>query len=114
MSQPDPKLNDHPPVWNAIIDMFKDSDDEINKLLVLDMRKRHRKGMETYGVPLQPFNGRDALVDAYEEVLDLCVYLKQVEIETGKHNSAELIGALAIAQLLRYKLYQRKNSEWSG
>ena len=26
--------------------------------------------------PLQAFNGRDSLKDAYEEALDLCVYLR--------------------------------------
>lgn len=28
-------------------------------------------------MPLQPFNGRDALVDAYQEAVDLAVYLRQ-------------------------------------
>jgi len=28
-----------------------------------------------------PFNGRDALKDAYEEALDLAMYLKQAMIE---------------------------------
>lgn len=34
-------------------------------------------GRRKYGTPLQPFNGRDPLVDAYQEVLDLAVYLRQ-------------------------------------
>lgn len=47
-------------------------------LLVLkDMEDRRRGGVEKYGTPLQPNNGRDALVDAYQEALDLCVYLRQ-------------------------------------
>ena len=33
-------------------------------------------GIRKYGTPLQPDNGRDSLQDAYEEALDLCVYLK--------------------------------------
>lgn len=50
-------------------------------LLVLkDMEERRKHGIEKYGVPVQPYNGRDPLVDAYQEVLDLCVYLRQ-EIE---------------------------------
>ncbi|MEO6034334.1 MAG: hypothetical protein ABIQ35_03680 [Verrucomicrobiota bacterium] len=32
-------------------------------------------------VPLQPFNGRDALHDAYEEVLDLAQYFRQALYE---------------------------------
>ena len=27
------------------------------------------------------FNGRDALLDAYEEAIDLCMYLKQAIVE---------------------------------
>ena len=34
-----------------------------------------------YGVGLQPHNGRDVLRDAYEEALDLCVYLRQAIFE---------------------------------
>jgi hypothetical protein len=36
-----------------------------------------QKGIQTYGIPLQAFNGRDALQDLYEELLDACCYLKQ-------------------------------------
>lgn len=47
-------------------------------LLVLkDMEERRKHGIEKYGVPVQPDNGRDPLVDAYQEALDLCVYLRQ-------------------------------------
>ncbi len=42
-----------------------------------DMEKRRKHGIEKYGVPVQPFNGRDPLIDAYQEALDLCVYLRQ-------------------------------------
>lgn len=47
-------------------------------LLVLkDMEERRLLGIDKYGTPLQPFNGRDPLIDAYQECLDLCVYLRQ-------------------------------------
>lgn len=47
-------------------------------LLVLeDMKARRFNGIAKYGVPVQPGNGRIALVDAYQECLDLCVYLRQ-------------------------------------
>lgn len=45
---------------------------------------RKRLGVERYGQPLQAFNGRDALRDAYEEALDLLVYLRQVQVEGGR------------------------------
>lgn len=45
------------------------------------LSERKRLGVERYGVALQAHNGRDALVDAFEEAIDLCVYLGQVLIE---------------------------------
>lgn len=64
--EPPPKPNNSVPVWNAVI---------------LDMNARNQFGISKYGTPLQANNGRDALKDAYEEALDLCVYLKQALIE---------------------------------
>lgn len=50
-------------------------------LLVLrDMEERRGLGIERYGKPVRADNGRDHLVDAYQEALDLCVYLR-AEIE---------------------------------
>jgi len=54
-------------------------------LVIKDMIERDSMGTEKYGTRLQPFNGRGALVDAYQEVLDLAVYLRQkIYEETGK------------------------------
>lgn len=63
--QPPPIPNSRPAVWD---------------LVIADMKERDSVGRSRYGTPLQPFNGRDALVDAYQEALDLVVYLRQ-EIE---------------------------------
>ena len=46
-------------------------------LVIADMQERDHLGRERYGTPLQSHNGRDALVDAYQEALDLAVYLRQ-------------------------------------
>lgn len=46
-----------------------------------DIEKRKQVGIETYGVALHTHNGRSALRDAYEEILDLAVYLKQMLME---------------------------------
>lgn len=45
------------------------------------MKNRDQMGRKKYGTPLQPNNGRDALQDAYEEALDLAVYLRQAIYE---------------------------------
>ena len=38
--------------------------------------ERRAQGIERYGVPLQRGNGRDHLVDALQEALDLMAYLR--------------------------------------
>ena len=53
----------------------------IQDLVIADVQARKEVGRARYGTVLQPFNGRDALRDAYEEALDLCQYLKQALVE---------------------------------
>lgn len=59
--QPAPTPNAHPATW---------------PLVMVDMASRDHLGRKRYGTPLQPHNGRDTLRDAYEEALDLAVYLR--------------------------------------
>lgn len=53
----------------------------IQDLVLRDVTLRKRLGVERYGTVLQPHNGRDALLDAYQEVLDLAMYLRQMIFE---------------------------------
>jgi hypothetical protein len=62
VEQPTPVGNSSTPVW---------------ELVITDMRERDNGGRQRYGTPLQANNGRDALIDAYQEALDLAVYLRQ-------------------------------------
>ena len=48
----------------------------IQDLVVADILKRKQFGINKYGTALQAHNGRDMLLDAYEEALDLCIYLR--------------------------------------
>jgi len=64
--QPKPKKNKLPAVWD---------------LVIKDMKERDKFGLKRYGVRLQPHNGRNVLQDAYEEALDLVVYLRQAIYE---------------------------------
>ena len=50
----------------------------IMPLVLKDLQDRYKVGIQRYGNPLMSFNGRDALWDAYEESLDLCLYLRQI------------------------------------
>lgn len=53
------------------------SSGDVWSMVMADMADRRNVGIERYGTSLQPHNGRDALVDAYQEALDLAVYLRQ-------------------------------------
>lgn len=49
--------------------------------VIADLVARAEVGMRKHGTPLATCNGRDALMDAYQEALDLCMYLKQAILE---------------------------------
>jgi len=46
-------------------------------LVMKDLTARAEEGHKKYGTYLETHNGRDALMDAYQEALDLCMYLRQ-------------------------------------
>lgn len=46
-------------------------------MVIADLEARREFGRKKYGDELRVDNGRDALVDAYQEALDLCIYLRQ-------------------------------------
>jgi hypothetical protein len=53
----------------------------VHDMVIDDIRKRLELGIGRYGTKLQPFNGRRALRDAYDEALDLACYLRQAIFE---------------------------------
>lgn len=55
---------------------------DVAQLVHEDLEDRVEEGREQYGERLQAGNGRNALVDAYEEALDLALYLRQQLAET--------------------------------
>jgi len=46
-------------------------------LVLQDIEDRVEFGVKKYGTKLKTFNGRNALWDAYQEALDLVMYLRQ-------------------------------------
>lgn len=50
----------------------------IHDMVVVDVLARKAMGLAKYGTRLQADNGRDALVDAYQELLDGACYLRQL------------------------------------
>lgn len=81
LPQQPPVPNQRAPIWREV---------------VADMQARDAFGYRKYGTRLQPFNGRDTAVDAYQEVLDLTAYLKQLVIEWDAAQDI-LAGALEYA-----------------
>lgn len=65
-TEPMPTINDGP---------------NVQALVMADIRDRMALGIKRYGTVLQPHNGRNPLRDAYEEALDLAVYLRQALYE---------------------------------
>lgn len=74
VEQKDPGLNSLPAVWNLVIQ---------------DMKDRDQEGVRKYGVRLQPQNGRNILIDQYQELLDAVVYSRS-QIEEMKLLGADL------------------------
>ena len=64
--QPAPKPNDTQPIHEQVIE---------------DIKRRAEVGKQNYGTYLQANNGRDSLLDAYEEAQDKALYLKQAILE---------------------------------
>jgi hypothetical protein len=61
----------------------------IADLVIADVRARQDLGQRRYGVDLQAGNGRDALVDAYQEAIDLAMYLRQAIEERDAKTATE-------------------------
>lgn len=55
-------------------------------LVAEDLYKRKEFGIEKYGQPLKAHNGRNPLQDAYEEAMDLVLYLRQCLEEQASVN----------------------------
>jgi hypothetical protein len=55
--------------------------EDVRQHVIGAMLDRMAFGKEHYGTPLQTFNGRDALADAFQESLDLLQYLTQALLE---------------------------------
>lgn len=98
--QPEPVVNDEPYVQRQVIN---------------DLEERLNHGIKEYGTGLQPFNGRNSPLDAYEEQLDKLVYLKQWVIERDRIVSAfKLIAGSAnhaVAKLAAIQMLV-KMGEW--
>jgi thymidylate synthase (FAD) len=60
---------------------------DITDMVVRDLTDRREAGTLKYGTSLRAFNGRNALIDAYQESLDMTLYLRQKLTENGERSA---------------------------
>ena len=66
-----------------------------------DIEARRQVGIERYGQAHRPFNGRNTLLDAYEEVLDTGLYLRSL-LRMAEADRETLIEAVEVALKKHY------------
>lgn len=120
VQQPAPIPNDGPACWDLVIadgeaeSRADEGDAALRKIVLADMRDRDAYGRAKYPAPLQPHNGRDALADFYQEMLDGAVYAKQAIVE-GVPMAEFLYGAvLEIVFDVRSMIRARDEARGSG
>lgn len=103
--EPKPKANDSAPIWPMVVEDVRGlltREEDVRAALIADMMERDAMGRVKYGTPLQARNGRNPLVDAYQEALDLCVYLKQALEENRGPLASMYEMAIKVAYRLKY------------
>ncbi len=63
--------------------------EEVGRQVLADIQSRMSAGLQKYGCLLQTFNGRDALMDSYQESIDLVMYLRQAIMERESEGHSE-------------------------
>ncbi len=69
----------------------------VQNLVIQDIESRKEMGLKKYGTLLQSHNGRNFLLDAYEEALDLVMYLRgalEEQAELEKTNQQKYLDLL--------------------
>lgn len=59
----------------------------VTDAVIADMQARREMGTRKYGVELLTFNGRDALLEVYQELLDATMYTKQLLMERDREKT---------------------------
>ena len=79
----------------------------VTDAVIRDFQIRRESGKVKYGTELLSFNGRDPMIDLYQELLDAVVYIRQVLME----RQAAPQGALASAQGVLERLMKAETFE---
>lgn len=91
---PQPQASEQRPTWEIVIGYVEQLQhdnthvslgvgENVLPLVIADMHARDVFGLQQYGVPLTPGDGRDHLLESYAEMLDASVYLTNALAEHG-------------------------------
>lgn len=88
-------------VLEVAVDIIHDGDnlyqlDTYNNAIIADLERRGKMGSAKYGTPLQTHNGRNALLDLYEEMLDAYMYAVQYVVESEGDDSMDNIAVTVL------------------
>ena len=81
--QPMPIGGSGPDIWGLVIADVRPRYGKLWSSIVLDMADRNDMGRSKYGQTLRAGDGRDHLIDEYQESLDCVVYIMQQIEEVG-------------------------------
>jgi hypothetical protein len=88
------------------------------RLLSRDLEDRRDFGLDRYGQTLQPGNGRDTLIDLYQEQLDGLAYaqtlLSEAQDSDAESDAKTLYEAQLVLTLQTRALLARRNGELPG
>jgi hypothetical protein len=116
VDQPPPRVTDRRPSWDIVmsyVDQLRSDKAHVVmgiaecvlSLVFSDMRERDVVGRARYGTPLTSGNGRDHLIDAYQEYLDACVYMTNELDEHGVGLATHLTEEAFPDKALRWYLH---------
>jgi hypothetical protein len=78
--EPEPVANLCKPIWESVISAYLKRSKQFPyyKEIVKDFKERDEFGRSKHKVPLQPFNGRNAVNDTKQEIMDAAAYSYQM------------------------------------
>jgi hypothetical protein len=118
--QPPPIATERRPAWEIVIEhVVKHRDDSaygstgVVDRVIADMRDRDEVGRQRYGVRLTSGNGRDHLIDAWQEIADACVYLANELDERGVGPDTLLDESISADSAMRWQIFCVQQLFWS-
>lgn len=106
------KTQDSKDVLPELISWIRKQDDlgEDKKTVEKKIKERSNFGLNKYGMTLHTFNGRDADIDAQQELADCLQYLYQLRIERQQlsrdtFSLAQAVGLLIVEMTLEEGLF---------